>query len=92
MSTPSSIVNFLHIIENLKHIKRTGWINHNIKNPESIADHIYRMAVMAMLINDKNINTSKCVKMAIIHDLAECIIGDITPHDNINIHDKHLLE
>lgn len=32
--------------------KRKGWINHGIKGPESIADHMYRMAVMALIAGD----------------------------------------
>ena len=30
--------------------------------------------------------------MTLIHDLAECIVGDITPHDNITPEDKHEME
>ena len=29
------------------------------------------------------------MKMTLIHDLAECIVGDITPHDNVTPEDKH---
>lgn len=32
------------------------------------------------------------MQMALIHDLAECIVGDITPHDNIAPERKHYLE
>lgn len=32
--------------------KRKGWINHSIKGPESIADHMYRMALMALIAGD----------------------------------------
>lgn len=30
--------------------------------------------------------------MCLLHDLPECIVGDLTPSDNINKEDKHLLE
>lgn len=30
--------------------------------------------------------------MTLIHDLAECIVGDITPHDGIPADEKHRLE
>lgn len=30
---------------------RTGWVRRGIKKPESIADHMYRMATMAFLVN-----------------------------------------
>lgn len=32
--------------------KRTGWVNHGVKESESIADHMYRMAVMAIISGD----------------------------------------
>ena len=41
--------------------KRTGWINNDVPNPESISDHMYRMAIMAMLLNDKQLNTLQLV-------------------------------
>jgi putative hydrolase of HD superfamily len=25
--------------------------------------------------------SARCIKMAIVHDLAESLVGDITPHD-----------
>lgn len=34
--------------------KRKGWINHGIKGPESIADHMYRMALMALIAGDNS--------------------------------------
>ena len=27
-----------------------------------------------------------------VHDIAECIVGDITPHDNVTPEDKHKRE
>jgi len=27
--------------------------------------------------------------MALVHDMAECIVGDLTPHDDVSIADKH---
>lgn len=30
--------------------------------------------------------------MALIHDLAECIVGDITPHCGVSPEDKHKRE
>lgn len=44
---------------------------------------MYRMGMCCMLIDEDNtlVNRSKCIKMAIVHDLAESLVGDITPHD-----------
>lgn len=36
----------------LQTTKRKGWINHGIREPESIADHMYRMAIMALISGD----------------------------------------
>lgn len=35
---------------------------------------------------------SKCMEMAILHDLAESIVGDIAPSDNISKEEKQLME
>ncbi|KAG9065862.1 HD domain-containing protein 2 [Linnemannia hyalina] len=85
---------FLHIVEKLKRTKRTGWVNNGIKPAESIADHMYRMGIMAMLIDEKTagVNKDRCIKMAIVHDLAESLVGDITPYDGVTIEDKHTQE
>ncbi|ORY93436.1 HD domain-containing protein [Syncephalastrum racemosum] len=95
MAQPTSaagVIRFLHTIENLKRTKRTGWLDNGIKQPESIADHMHRMGVMAMLINDPSLDQNKCIKMAIVHDLAEATVGDITPHAGVSKEDKYEME
>lgn len=75
------LLEFLNIAANLKEIPRQGWIDKlSIQNPESVADHSYSMLAMGMILSDlENYNTEKILKMIILHDLAESIIGDITP-------------
>jgi 5'-deoxynucleotidase YfbR-like HD superfamily hydrolase len=34
-------------------------------------------------------DTEKLLKMAIIHDMAECKVGDITPHNGLSQEEKH---
>ena len=77
------IEDFLKTIIKLKTIPRQGWINKlGIKDPESVADHCYSMAAMAMLFSDlKKLDTRKIIKMTLLHDLAEAITGDLTPED-----------
>jgi putative hydrolase of HD superfamily len=88
-----NILKFAHEISTLKSTKRSGWIRSQIKDPESIADHMYRMALLAFMIpaNDQ-IDRSKIIKMALIHDVAEAKAGDITPHDGISEEEKRKLE
>lgn len=83
-SSPSSAIDFLTLCHRLKTTKRKGWINHGIKGPESIADHMYRMALMALIAGDlPGVNRERCIKIAIVHDIAEAIVGDITPSDGV---------
>lgn len=35
---------------------------------------------------------SRCIKLALVHDMAECIVGDIAPSDNISKVEKHRRE
>ncbi|CAL5376468.1 unnamed protein product [Camellia sinensis] len=30
-------------------VSRTGWVRRDVENPESIADHMYRMGLMALI-------------------------------------------
>ena len=78
---------------NLKNISRQGWIDKLfIEQPESVADHSYSMAVMAMVISDlENYDSEKILKMVLLHDLAESKIGDFTP-DQITKDKKEKIE
>ncbi len=47
---------------------------------ESVADHSWRVAMLCLFFkDDQQIKLDKCMEYAILHDLAECVIGDITP-------------
>lgn len=61
---------------------------------ESIADHMYRMSVMVQTVLKPSdpINKDKCIKMALVHDMAEAITGDITPDDGISAEEKNKME
>jgi len=87
-------VDFLMILQRLKATKRTGWVRKGVSGPESIADHMYRMSVMAMIAadGDPSIDQTKCIKLAIVHDIAEALAGDIAPSDGVSKAEKHRLE
>jgi putative hydrolase of HD superfamily len=72
---------FIQSIFGLKKIKRTGWLaKGKILDGESIADHSYSLSALCMVFSDiLGLDTGKVMKMCIIHDLAESIIGDIMP-------------
>ncbi|RLI22398.1 phosphohydrolase [Candidatus Bathyarchaeota archaeon] len=72
------IVDFLQNAGLLKRVKRSGWISWvGIENPESVADHSYRSALIAMLIADlKGLDTKKLIQMLLLHDIHEALTGD----------------
>ncbi|GIZ43929.1 hypothetical protein CKM354_000713800 [Cercospora kikuchii] len=82
---------FFHLLERLKTTKREGWRRFEISHGESISDHMYRMAIITMLCPPtlaKRIDLSKCTRMALIHDMAESLVGDITPVDGVSKSEK----
>lgn len=84
-----NIIKFLIETGKLKKLKRSGWVIRGIKNPETIADHTFRMAIMAWVLGERNgLNLKKALKMALIHDLCEVYAGDMTPYDGIIPKDK----
>ena len=87
------LFDFFNIVAELKKIPRKGWKEKlGLKNPESVADHSYLTAIMAMIISDLNrLDTQKILKMSLLHDLAESITGDLMPEE-ISKKDKAELE
>ncbi|KAH7826942.1 putative HD domain containing protein [Monocercomonoides exilis] len=62
-----------------------------VNNPETVSSHIFRTALLGFVIREKDIDYGKCIKMGLIHDLAESVIGDLTPDQALKV-DKHQLE
>nr|XP_055041553.1 HD domain-containing protein 2 [Misgurnus anguillicaudatus] len=87
-----NMLQFMKIVGQLKRVPRTGWVYRNVKKPESVSDHMYRMSMMALTIKDVTVSRERCVKMALVHDLAESIVGDIAPADNVSKEEKHRRE
>lgn len=74
----NDILDFILSSGYLKGVKRTGWVIKGVENVESVADHTWRVALLAMLLADNfGLNKEKLVSMALIHDLGETGIGDI---------------
>jgi len=87
------IVEFIETIYKLKEIKRTGWVKRKIKNPESIADHCFMVSILAYLFaKENNLNENKCIKLALIHDFGESLIGDIITYNKSEKFQKNKTE
>ncbi|CAI1991437.1 hypothetical protein SEUBUCD646_0G01710 [Saccharomyces eubayanus] len=89
---PNYQLAFLNIVQLLKTQRRTGWVDHDIDPCESISDHMYRMGLTSMLITNKDIDRNKCIRIALVHDFAESLVGDITPNDPMTKEEKHRRE
>jgi putative hydrolase of HD superfamily len=65
-ANPTDVLKFLHLVENLKTTKRTGWVRSQVNGPESIADHMHRMGILSLLIpeQDAGISRTKIIKMS----------------------------
>lgn len=66
---------FLLEVGGLKRIPRTGWLR-TIKNPESVADHSFRVAIMGLLAPD-GLDKARCMLLGLCHDIPEAVAGDI---------------
>mgnify|MGYP001823794677 CR=1 FL=1 len=96
----SNISPFIRVYFELNHLKqlyRQGWLLRGIptENCESVAEHTFAVAVLAMILADSyfpELNIVTIVRMALIHDFGEVYVGDIIPSDQISSAEKHNLE
>jgi len=92
---PTSPLAFFHMLERLKTTKREGWRRFGIDRGESISDHMYRMSLISMFAPPSlrpQLDLPKCMKMCLIHDMAELLVGDITPVDGVPKPEKNRRE
>src|SRR5206468_2698482 len=77
------ILDVLHIAERLKHEMRHSWLANG--RQESVAEHTWRVALMVIMVApylDQTVDIEKCLKLALLHDLAEAETGDIPVFEN----------
>ena len=85
------ILKFLIEAGKLKKIPRTGFVWLGIKNPETIAGHIFRVAFMNWILAvsaKTKLNTKRIIQISLSHDLCEVYAGDITPYWGLLPEDK----
>jgi len=74
---PRQLIEFLSILEKLKCNTRHVWTTSG--KQESVAEHCWRLAVMALLTADEfpGLDIVKVIKMCLVHDFGEALTGDI---------------
>lgn len=73
-----SALNFFAEAGLLKRVKRSGWWVAGIENPESVAEHCFRCAVIAFYIAIKEeADPYQSVVMALFNDIHEARINDL---------------
>jgi putative hydrolases of HD superfamily len=71
------ILAFLRSAERLKTVTRSGWTSTG--DPESVAEHTWRLCLMAMLLygREPGVDLARLLRMCLVHDLGEAIRGDV---------------
>ena len=77
--TPEEFLKILSQAGKLKTTLRHCWLEPERR--ESVADHCWRLALMAMLLADEpdfaDVDMNRVIRMCLIHDLGESFTGDI---------------
>lgn len=64
----------------LDDLPRTGWIQHGISDPESVAGHVLGVAHLALALAprvDPPLDVDRVVALAVVHDASEALTGDL---------------
>lgn len=77
-----------NIMQSIKDVKRTGWVNLGIEDPENVAEHMYDCWLIGVThlpeeYDDPDYSKDKILKMLLIHDIGESIVGDLIPSEKI---------
>ena len=89
-------IGLLRTVEMLKRVRRQGWVDSGIDDAESVADHTCAVALFVLLSSFSErcgpLDRARALAMALVHDLAETEVGDITPADNVPREEKLKME
>jgi len=74
-----NLLKFLFEAGELKRVKRSGWWTAKVPNPESVAEHSFRCAIIAFVLasEEENGNADKLAVLSLFHDLPEARILDL---------------
>ncbi|MGW6705773.1 HD domain-containing protein [Streptomyces sp. NPDC054956] len=74
----SAVARFLYEAGTLKNARRTGWWMAGVGNPESVAEHSWRTALIASIIAKlEGADPARAAFLAVWHDTQETRTGDV---------------
>lgn len=74
----AAIISFAHEAGHLKHVDRSGWRLAGVRDGESVAEHSYRVGVLAYVIAAcEGANPDRAATLGLFHDIPETRTGDI---------------
>ena len=75
--SPKEYLAIVHCIAGLKERTRHAWMTSG--RQESVAEHSWRMALMAYFLHDEfpTVDLTRVLLMALLHDMGEVFTGDI---------------
>ena len=88
MNDPAALVEGLIEALALKDLPRAGWVRRGLEQPESVAAHSWGVAWLTVALLPPDLDLGKALAYAVLHDLAEVRVGDLTPHDGVSADDK----
>jgi len=95
----SRYIAMLEAIHAVKHLPRKGWIEHGLDETrvESVGSHSFGTAVLAIILKDggylpAEITFERLLELALLHDIGESVIGDMTPASDIPVKKKAAME
>lgn len=68
----------------LKRVRRAGWVRAGVPDPESVASHAWGVSWLVLALCPAALDRGRALAYAVIHDLAEVRVGDLTPLDRIS--------
>ncbi|MGW3669151.1 HD domain-containing protein, partial [Streptomyces sp. NPDC005141] len=78
----TAVARFLYEAGTLKNTARTGWWMAGVKEPESVADHSWRTALIATIIAKlEGADPPRAAFLAVWHDSQETRTGDAAMQD-----------
>jgi putative hydrolase of HD superfamily len=83
------MLQLLHAAATLKVLPRTGWLFAGVAQPESVADHSWSTALLALTMTSavnrnlaanglvEPLDAGRVAQIAVVHDLAESVVTDL---------------